>query len=260
MWKQHKPEGLQITWLSNNIEYDIWLIDFRFGTQCYDVEDVFFTTDNAPVVNGEDEEDRKFTARNMLLSYLRSSYLQLVQNIEDPKDIFERIRQFRDPWTNAASIAAWLALHAWKYDTNLDISQNIAAYERITARYNTCGEQLSLRMHRDIFVYSLPSKAKTKILAHIRMVDIKDATFYLVVSLLYELERERKVSIIERNSGMACYAKPQEIMINAPMNEKRGNIAIISLKALIGTKWLVEEKKIRVKMDWVRKSSSRLPD
>lgn len=86
LWRRRKPEGLQIMGLTDEVEFEIWLTDFRFRVQCYDVEDVFFETENARIVNPEDEEDRKFTDHNVLLSYLGSSYLQLVQQIDDLKE------------------------------------------------------------------------------------------------------------------------------------------------------------------------------
>lgn len=63
----------------------------------------------------------------MLLTRLDTEYLRIaLENSEtEPKGLVEVLRSHHDPKTNAAAIAAWLALSRWVYDTTKSISENV---------------------------------------------------------------------------------------------------------------------------------------
>ncbi|MBP1527053.1 MAG: DDE-type integrase/transposase/recombinase [Spiroplasma ixodetis] len=161
-----------------------------------DIEDCFFETEpeNMPYVKADDVSRRTLIAKTILMSRLDLQYLEIVQSQPNktPKEMLEAVKEFAEPKTNAAAMAAWLDLIKWSYDFERAVGENTAAYEKIVRRYNISGEVISERMKRDIFVMGLPNQARKTILNHLRMMESGSGTYEVAKNLLREIEKERE--------------------------------------------------------------------
>lgn len=210
IWRRRKLDGIIPERLHDGLDFEVWESNFRLAAKVADFEDLFYDGVQSPKVLAEDESERRFMARNLVLQYLDATYLQYVQHLDNPKEMLEEIRSVREPNTNATGIAAWVALRSYRYNLEKSVAQNVSEYDRIVTRYNACGESLSNRMRRDIFVYTLPTKARQRILSTMRILKKEDATYAKAVNLLHEAERERQLDIKEKERERALVAKEKD--------------------------------------------------
>lgn len=102
-----------------------------------------------------------------------------MQHKKDGKEMLACIKELRDPKTNACAISACLDLKNCSYDVEKSIAVNLTEFERVGSRYNSCGEMLSERMKRDIFVHVLPNVVLLKIKVHLGTADSSKHTVAL---------------------------------------------------------------------------------
>lgn len=104
--------------------------------------------------------------------------------------MLEAVKEFAEPKTNAAAMAAWFNLIKWAYNVKRTVGENTSVFKKIVQRFNISGEIILERMKCDIFVMGLPNQLRETILNHLSMMQSGSSTYEIAKNLLCEIKKK----------------------------------------------------------------------
>lgn len=212
-WKRRKT-NLVPTKLTDESIFDDWLAELRVALIAEDVIDLVEPSGNGPIVPKDLKAEYEKVCRDTILARLDPVHLDVIDCQDEPLEMLNKIKNFRQPISNAGAWAAFLDLWHWKYDTNLSVARNSLEFKKRVDAYNQQGEHLSERMKRDLFIQGVPFFLKKKILDQIRTLSVAEGGFKFIRSLIQEIigekENENKRSRERGNVNLLKFKKDNE--------------------------------------------------